>query len=176
MVDDAELTDELLLTDEAAQACSRDDEANINDAKRKAPGARSSRAAFAQRYSVKKRELRGDDKGSGKGGARGRGRGRGAGSGVPRRVLPAASAMDEMTHEEAKALMPPDSFLWKSRGHGGCWKSEVRPSGECSRSVQKHGFGQALWVVVSFAWRKHCLEEAIPLADCPMQNLAPEDA
>ena len=172
LLDDAELTEELLLIDEAAQACAREDEAKINDAKRKAGTGKSERAAFRQRYFAKQRELRGD-LGAGRGAGRGRGRGRGAVR-PPARHLPPAAAMDTMTHAEAKLLMPPDSYLWKARGHGGSWRSEVRPFKECTRSVHKHGFGRALWIVVSDAWRNHCVREALLPEECPMVDLAPE--
>ena len=84
------------------------------------------------------------------------------------KTLPAN--LDGYEQKDVKLLMPENSFIWKNRS-GGAWVSKVTGFGECARSVAKYGESKALALVIASAWHDWCLDQGIPLEQCPMQGL-----
>ena len=90
----------------------------------------------------------------------------------PRR-LPAELDFN-MEQAHAKQWMPVGScYLWKSRG-ALAWNTQVEPGFKsCTRTLTRHG-SECLRLVIEDAWRKYCIREGIPLAECPMEAISPE--
>lgn len=107
------------------------------------------------------------------GGRRGRPQQRGSSSSSTPSSLP-RSGLEMLSQADLKRYMPPNSYLWKSR-RDSAWHARVGVLPSVSRSIQRHGQSLALRLVISEAWRTHCLLKGINLAECPMGDLEAAD-
>ena len=174
MCDDADTAAEMAGVDEAAKALNREDEAIFYRERANAAERRAARDSFRDGYRRKRRTIA---VAKAKAQAKAKPRARAPRAPVaPRMRLPTAVAMDTMSQAEAKVFMPPRGSLWKSRTQPGSWHTELKPLPSCNRSISAHGFGGALRIVISDAWRNYALLEGLAGSELPENLEADVDA
>ena len=103
-----------------------------------------------------------------KGRGRGRGRGRGAVAAAPKIKMP--KDIGVLPQSDLKAICPPGSYIWQSRGLA--WHTKVPPFGESSRSWAKWGGTHgAACAAIREAWRRFLVHKGKPVSECPVDGL-----
>lgn len=162
--DDLDCTDDRLNIDEAAKSLERKDEERFRSEQEQVRNRVTARKEFVRTYRVARERARQEaSKSDGKAKARTRS------AAAANRPTNLPDRMEMMPQGEAKAYMPEGSYLWKSMADS-AWHSKVGQFPTCNKSVARHG-NQALKMVVSDAWRKHCLLHGVPEGSCPMASL-----
>ena len=81
-----------------------------------------------------------------------------------------------LTQSDAKALMPPHSFIWRSRTQG-AWCCHVRGYSRRSFSWNLYGDRDSVFHCLKVAWGMHLAREGLTMSACPVEGLfSREDA
>ena len=158
---------ELWKVDEAVKCLSREDEKKLfkerEDTKKKV----EVHQIFVLEWGARRRAVR--DKANGIGVGKGKHKKVHVPLG-PVKAFPVACEM--MPQAEAKKLMPPRGYVWKSRGDSS-WHTKVPPLPSCNRKVQpgKAGETAALRAVMRDAWTNYVLFEGLPEVVRPWKEL-----
>lgn len=75
-----------------------------------------------------------------------------------------------ITHEAAKSLRPPGSYVWRGLTDGK-WCGRLPPFPEMSRSWAKYGEQQALRIVLVELWDLYLTGKGLGIEHCPIENL-----
>ena len=164
--------------EEATELMCREDEKECRAVQKKAKEANENLDQFVADFTETKSKLRaelgaGDPAAKGKGAGKGKGKGKGRGVAAGAPPKPKAPAPDVIDIETANKLKPPHSYLWRAFAHQ-AWEGRLPPFKTISEPWAHYdNTNQALFAVVKRLWAQHCMVEAIPTSECPIDGLFP---
>ena len=156
-----DFSQELLDIDEAVNCLEKNDMEEVSKQQSKSVERQMQYDDFVEQYKELKARAAPKAKAASKGGGAGKDK-------VVVRKLP--HDLSHISQKDAKLLMPPQSYIWKSRSDG-CWHSKVPPFGEVSRSWRRYGEHQSCLLVLREAWKLHLDLNGHPYEDCLIQGL-----
>jgi len=171
-------TIELDLCDGADEVLDKDERADVAAAKLKAEKRRAQKHDLRTevkkaREQIQKRKAAAAAKAAAK--AKGKGKGKGRGKGIappapprlPARVLPPNGAV---TQQQAKQLLPPSSYIWRSWRYG-MWIGRYPPYKPHSRTWRSHGHYQSCVLVVQQVWTDYLFHHGLDHSSCTVPGL-----
>lgn len=161
MQDNEELLSELLQVDEAAKCLTKDDGEALEAEKVRLKTVAERQAAFASEFRSRAVASRAHGSSSSSSARRKK---------VVRKPLPQNPSA--FAQRDLKRLMPSNAYLWQSRSGHGAWCVRVPPFKDISRSRNAHGDFGSFQIVLTLAWKQHCLLNGLSEEDVPLEGLA----
>lgn len=162
---EAELAEVMVECDEAMKVMDAEERDDLIKAKRAQHSALQDYATFKQALVEKREALKASGKWSATRGAAGKAKNTSA---YFPKYPPVPAGM--LTQPQARALLPPDSSIWRCLNRG---EWAVHPQGFSRRSFAWHVYGENLAAIeaVRYCWRCYLDREGMPIDECLVKNL-----
>ena len=149
---DQGIVSELLELDEASKLLTREDEEELHKEQKRQHDLAERESDFKQDFKERRKAHRASAKVKPKK--------------QKQLVMPPA---EEINHERAKKLLPPDSYIWRAFS-ANAWQGRCPPANTVSRGWKENP-GEALRELLVILWEQWCSKEGVHISDCPMQGL-----
>ena len=157
---------------EAAQTLERNDQKELQKEQKNTRAAMAHHKDMRDLFRLKAKEEKEKEAAASKKGKKPKLGGPAAASG-PSKRLPCAEDFATIDTRDAAPWKPPDCILHQEKWPRGNWVAKVHGCQHHVRAWQRHGYGNALRIVLSLAWRDWGDCNGIDEADLPMKDLAP---